>query len=933
MSLKDKIETKEAQICVIGLGYVGLPLATGFARAGYRVFGLDVDGEKVAALQRGESYIQDVSPQEVGPLVSAGTLVPTTDYATLGFVDAIFICVPTPFDEMKAPDLSFIVKAAEGIVPHLRPEQLVILQSTTYPGTTEEVVLPILERSGLKAGVDFHLAFSPERINPGDKVFTVANTPKVVGGLTPQCGELARALLAQLSSEVHLVSSPRVAEMTKLLENIYRSVNIALVNELALLSERMGIDIWEVIEAASTKPFGFMPFYPGPGVGGHCLSPEEYIFVKHNQGLRAVRIGEYFAQLEQSGYSTKQDFAGLTLLKLRDTEILSFDTSNGSTCYKPLLYMSRRQYDGTMVHITTADGRRLTVTDGHRLIVWKDGKSIFKRAIDLQPGDELVVPTQVPATEDQTLTIDLITHLSEDEIVKTKVTPRIKTERFATYRRRLTPYLKSRCKNYKNIYALNTMPLSVYLELEQLGAVPFSREEICLCTGRGRTWNTMPAVVSIDEDLARLLGYYLSEGCITEYESKPTLCTIFTFNEDEQECIQDVKRTLESIGVKYSCNKDKTRSSYYIRVWSTLFGKLIRDILGCGTNSYTMHIPDFLLAAAEPLRVSLLAGLLRGDGDVYHEQRVRSCVKNGRAYKHYINTATVGFFSASPILFHQTVMLLQGLGIVPTFKKDKPQLRLYGAEQLNRLLPLFAGEKRAKLENYKQGRRKRMPNKKFVNHGTFVIVSIQDVSKTQGNDVVYSLEVETTHTFLTSYGLVVGNCIPVDPYYLSWKAREYDFYTKFIELAAEVNQAMPYHVVNKISEGLSRQGKPLRGARVLILGVTFKRDVDDARNSPAQRIIELLLAQEAQVSYNDPYVPQFKVGRNVFYRDELTLRSAELSEKLLAQHDCAVIVAGHTCYDYAWVVKHAPLVIDTVNATKGVKEGREKILRIGVPNA
>jgi len=445
MTLKDKIEARKAQICIIGLGYVGLPFAVEFARVGFQVIGVDVDEKRVAAIQGGDSYISDVAADRIAPLVIAGRLQATTDYQALGGADVIFICVPTPFDEMKAPDLSFIVKASEGIGSYLRPGQLIVLQSTTYPGTTEEVVLPILERSGLKAGVDFYLAFSPERINPGDKVFTVEKTPKVVGGLTPQCGELARALLAQLTPKVHVVSSPRVAEMAKLLENIYRSVNIALVNELALLSERMGIDIWEVIEAASTKPFGFMPFHPGPGVGGHC--------------------------------------------------------------------------------------------------------------------------------------------------------------------------------------------------------------------------------------------------------------------------------------------------------------------------------------------------------------------------------------------------------------------------------------------------------------------------------------------------------IPVDPYYLSWKAREYDFYTKFIELAAEVNQAMPYHVVGKINEGLNCRGKPLRGARVLILGVTFKRDVDDARNSPAQRIIELLLAQKVQVTYNDPYVPQFKVGHDVFYRDELTLRSVDLSEKLLAEHDCAVIVAGHTSYDYAWVVRHAPLIIDTVNATRSVREGREKILRIGVPTA
>jgi len=349
---------------------------------------------------------------------------------------------------MKAPDLIYIEQAARGIAPRLHAGQLVILQSTTYPGTTEEFVLPILEGSGLKAGADFHLAFSPERINPGDQQFTVENTPKVVGGLTPRCAELARSLLAQLFAHVHVVSSPRTAEMTKLLENIYRSVNIALVNELALLSERMGIDLWEVIEAAKTKPFGFMPFYPGPGVGGHC--------------------------------------------------------------------------------------------------------------------------------------------------------------------------------------------------------------------------------------------------------------------------------------------------------------------------------------------------------------------------------------------------------------------------------------------------------------------------------------------------------IPVDPYYLSWKAREYDFYTKFIELAAEVNQAMPYHVVDLAAEALGRQGKPLAGARVVVLGVAFKRDIDDARNSPAERIIELLLSRGAQVDYSDPYVPRFRVGRDVFYRQERWLEGIDLTDEALAGADCVLIVAGHRNVDYARVVQKAALVIDTVNATAGLGgpsfTGKQAhIVRVGAP--
>jgi UDP-N-acetyl-D-glucosamine dehydrogenase len=263
-------------VAIIGLGYVGLPLAAGFAKAGFPVIGVDLDERKVAALCRGSSYIMDVPDHEVAPYIRSGQLRVSTDYDVLTGVDAIFICVPTPYDAQRAPDLSYIVTASEGIMPYLEPGQLVVLQSTTYPGTTEEVVLPILERGGLRAGVDFHLAFSPERIDPGNKEWTARNTPKVVGGLTVKCTALAGELLRQMGATVHEVSSPAAAELTKLLENTFRSVNIALVNELAMLAERMDVDFWEVIDAAKTKPFGFMPFYPGAGVGGHCIPVDPY---------------------------------------------------------------------------------------------------------------------------------------------------------------------------------------------------------------------------------------------------------------------------------------------------------------------------------------------------------------------------------------------------------------------------------------------------------------------------------------------------------------------------------------------------------------------------------------------------------------------------------------------------------------------------------
>jgi UDP-N-acetyl-D-glucosamine dehydrogenase len=444
-TLAGRIRDKTAHLAVIGIGYVGLPLAVAFAEAGYRVIGLDLDTRKVESINGGESYIPDVASGSVKALRAQERLTASTDFAALRDADVIFICVPTPFDRMKAPDLTAVKSASESIWPQLRRDQLIILQSTTFPGTTEEVVLPILEKSGLKAGGDFHLAFSPERIDPGavsSEGWNVKNTPKVLGGLTPRCTELAAALLRQLTPQVHEVSSPRAAEMSKLLENIFRSVNIALVNELALLCERMGIDMWEVIEAAKTKPFGFMPFYPSAVVGGHC--------------------------------------------------------------------------------------------------------------------------------------------------------------------------------------------------------------------------------------------------------------------------------------------------------------------------------------------------------------------------------------------------------------------------------------------------------------------------------------------------------IPVDPYYLSWKAREFDFYTKFIELAAEVNQSMPFHVVSLVNEALNQAGKSLAGARVLVLGVAFKRDIDDARNSPAERVIELLLARDARVRYHDPYVPRFRVGESVFLPRPAQLESVMLTADEVAAADVVVIVTGHRKVDYPLVVESAQLIVDTTNVMAGV-HSRADIVRLGAP--
>lgn len=274
--LEAKIQTHEALIGIIGLGYVGLPLGVEFARVGFPVVGVDVDRIRVQTIQRGESYIGDVPGPILKELVDQERLRASADFTLLAETDVVVICVQTPFTVTKEPDLSFVTSALKEIQQHLRRGQLIVLQSTTYPGTTEEVALPLLAASGLRVGEDYFLAFSPERVDPGNTRYSIGDIPKVVGGVTPTCTLLTQHLFQQIVTRVYAVSSAKVAELTKLLENVFRSVNIALVNELTQLCDRMGVNVWEVVQAASTKPFGFMAFQPGPGVGGHCIPVDPY---------------------------------------------------------------------------------------------------------------------------------------------------------------------------------------------------------------------------------------------------------------------------------------------------------------------------------------------------------------------------------------------------------------------------------------------------------------------------------------------------------------------------------------------------------------------------------------------------------------------------------------------------------------------------------
>ena len=295
-TLKEKLTTKQATLGVIGLGYVGLPLAVEKAKAGFQVLGFDIQKEKVDMVNAGHNYIGDVVNEDLAAIVASGHLKATTDYAAVAQCDCVCIAVPTPLDKHQQPDISYVKASTESIVPYMHKDMLVVLESTTYPGTTEELLKPILETSGLKCGVDFYLAFSPERVDPGNLIYKTKNTPKVVGGITPECTEIAATMYEMvLEAPVHRVSSPAIAEMEKILENTYRNINIGLVNELAILCNKMGISIWEVIDAAKTKPYGFQAFYPGPGLGGHCIPLDPYYL-----SWKAREFGFHTSMIESS---------------------------------------------------------------------------------------------------------------------------------------------------------------------------------------------------------------------------------------------------------------------------------------------------------------------------------------------------------------------------------------------------------------------------------------------------------------------------------------------------------------------------------------------------------------------------------------------------------------------------------------------------------
>lgn len=389
--LEEKIRNRTAQVGVVGLGYVGLPLAVEFAKAGFQVTGIEVGQDKVVKVNSGQSYVLDVPTAMLQPLVAQGRLRATTDFSVLAGLDTVNICVPTPLRKTKDPDMSYIDAACRQIARYLHPGMLIILESTTYPGTTDEFVLPMLERDALRVGRDFFLCFSPERVDPGNPHYQTANIPKVVGGITPACTQLGALFYSQALERVVPVSSTKVAEMVKLLENTFRMINIGLVNEIALMCDRMGIDVWEVIDAAATKPFGFMPFYPGPGLGGHCIPIDPfYLSWKTKQAGIEARF------IELAGYINGQ-MPMFVVEKIQNALNDRFKPLRGShiriigVAYKRDIDDLRESPALDIMHLLKRRGAELSYTDPYVPSLTVDGLELTSQPLETAGEADCVV--------------------------------------------------------------------------------------------------------------------------------------------------------------------------------------------------------------------------------------------------------------------------------------------------------------------------------------------------------------------------------------------------------------------------------------------------------------------------------------------------------------------------------------------------------------
>ncbi len=778
----ESLMSGEDKIAVVGLGYVGLPLAVQLSKH-FEVVGYDLKSERIKELESGYDRTLEVSGEDLGKAKIFYTDTP--EY--ISSCRLIIVAVPTPIDEYRIPDLSPLRGASSIVGKHMVKGSCVVFESTVYPGATEEVCVPIMVQvSGLKFGTDFTVGYSPERINPGDKVHTLDNIVKIVSGSDQDTLTLLSHVYGKVvvKAGLHQASSIRVAEAAKVIENTQRDLNIALMNELAMIFDKMNIDTLEVLEAAGTK-WNFLPFRPGL-VGGHCLSKNQLIFAKVDGKFKTFEIEALYnsccekTEADTCQFNAEQiPVSGLRVgnapacevpafpcnngtgshLKLitrpdkvnavkipKDMEILSYDLNSESAVFKAVDLLTKRKYSN-LIQFRTSTNQTVKVSDDHPMIVYDSGKFTVKLAKDITLSDQFVVNTKLPEFEFDGK-LDLIELLDEKTLKNVRVRPISKQFRDHKNELRIQQHTRVKASNF---YAHNYLPLALYLELEDKGAMPITRDEIFLATGRGSSYNQIRAVININEDFARLVGYYLSEGCITKDKSYRTR---WTFHSSEKEYIEDICECISKLGCSYSVYHSKTDKASHIKLSSNLFGKLMLNALNCGRNSYDAAVPDFLLYASQGIKENLLKGLLRGDGGVKLTLTdSKAYVKNDKPYIGRNCSCEISYFSISKKLFHQAVLLLQDYGVTLSFDKERPLLYVHGHKNISKLRDMFLGDKREKIDAYFSHKVRFVRSGKYESSDGFLAVNLKQIERAE-DDYVYSLEVKDTETIISDYGLV-----------------------------------------------------------------------------------------------------------------------------------------------------------------------------------
>ena len=878
-------------VTIVGLGYVGLPLACLCAEKGHKVYGFDVDKNKVELINNGKSPIDDEYLINKLKNLKGKIFATTNPNECIPNSEIVIVCVPTPIDKNNSPDLTALMESISSVSRFIKQKALLVVESTIYPGTIEEIVLPILKKQKIDANKnDIFVVHCPERIDPGNKKWTIENLPRVIGGITKESATKAAEFYRSIiDANVLELSNVKAAEATKIMENTFRDVNIAFVNEMAQSFDKAGIDILEVIKGASTKPFAFLPHYPGAGVGGHCFDRNEWIFVKNKDSVYPVKIGELYELLK---YYNETEIGDTRLINVVNMEVLSFDLNTKKSCYKPLKFLSKRAYP-RMLKIKATGNYSIKITDKHPVVVFNENFEI-KSAEKLKKGDRLTVSLELPEIEKE-IKIDIIENI--DETLAKKIRVKLIKGRFSDYKKELEHYI-SDCKYHDDFFRYDMLPLNYFLKAEK--SLKISREQIYLCIGIGPAFRKIKAILKINEDFARLLGYYLSEGCLTEDN---TLRIRFTFNKNEEEYINDIKKILDKNGFKYYSYEDSKNHSHHIKISSEILGIIIRDVLKCGTNCYNMTIPPKLFSMPKRLRTEIIKGILRGDGGISYTNKKRSYKKSGKNYIHNNNSADVSYFTSSSKLKQQVMLVLQDNKLMPKIDLREGLIRLHGAKNISILQDIFLGVKQEKLKKYLANIKKIITNPDIKSFDSFATVKIQSIEELDG-DYVYSLEVRDTETVVTTNGLVMHNCIPVDPYYLIEKAKQIGFNHRFLSLAREINNNMPHYTIELLENELKKLKKTIKGAKVGILGLAYKANVDDVRESPAFEIINILKTKGAEVFVFDNNV---KNGSNVKDLDELLNKSdylvlvtdhdefKNMDLEKLKKHKILIIIDGRNC--------------------------------------